>query len=80
VGNVTPFKPLQAEVIEALQKALEDARNGEIDGIVLHVEYSNGAITSDWPGRFHPTNIVSFLAIAATHFASLALQEEYEDE
>lgn len=79
MGSVSHIDEQYKEMVEVLEKALKDVSEGEVDGIVLFVEYKDETITSDWPGRFHRTNIVSPLCIAQHHFSGLALNGDYSE-
>ncbi len=83
MGTVKHLDPLQGSVIETLEKALEDARNGELNACILIAEYESG-YTADWPGAFSTdmddlSTLVGHLSIAAHYFTMFSLtDDEYE--
>ena len=84
MGNVRHLNQIKGEVVEVLEKALEDARKGEIGGFILIAQYEDGIHTADWPGEFSTdmeqiASLVGHLSLASNYFSMFALtDEEYE--
>tara|TARA_R100001377_G_scaffold33783_1_gene18529 strand:+ start:460 stop:726 length:267 start_codon:yes stop_codon:yes gene_type:complete len=88
MGDVKHLDPVQNNLIETLEQALECARSGEITGFILISEHIGGVYTADWPGAFSTdmddlSALIGHLSIAQTYFAMHSLSddtEEYEYE
>ena len=83
-GNSLALRSIQGDLIETLEKALEDARSGDLNACVLIAEYDDG-YTADWPGAFSTemddlSTLVGHLSIAAHFFTMFSLRDDDDEE
>ena len=83
MATVSHLDPTQGNLIETLEKALNDARAGDLNACILIAEYEDG-YTADWPGAFSTemddlSTLVGHLSIAAHYFTMFSLRDD-DDE
>lgn len=82
MGSIKHLNPLQGDLVETLEKALEDARSGELNACILIAEYEDG-YTADWSGAFSTemddlSTLIGHLSIATHYFTMFSLADDDE--